>query len=238
MPSHNASHQAWQVLLQRSSVAQATETTPNPPPIRSGYPLHDRDPPLSRPTHTPTGTPAAASSLGLPLRRPISPARLTGRDNYGMWSVSTEIALKTLKAWKIINGVTLVTPDSYDDNPEAINAACREWLLETLEEDEVTTQKVTSNRKKFKKHLTDEYELWKELNGIALSEIYDSCTQSIQLLIGKKNATDVWKQLKSTFAVSGFPSVEQDIPEDARPRLFGVSHCETSLTSSSQPKSA
>jgi len=155
-----------------------------------------------------------------------------------MWSVSTEIALKMLKAWKIINGVTLVTPDSYDDNPEALNAACREWLLETLEEDEVTTQKVTSNRKKFKKHLTDEYELWKELNGIALSEIYDSCTQSIQLLIGKKNATDVWKQLKSTFAVSGFASIEQDIPEDARPRLFAVSHCETSLTSSSQPKSA
>ena len=27
----------------------------------------------------------------------------------------------------------------------------------------------------------------------------------------KKNATDVWKQLKSSFAVSGFASVEQDI---------------------------
>lgn len=83
--------------------------------------------------------------------------------------------------------------------------------VETLEEDEVIIQKVTSNRKKFK-YLTDEYELWEELNGIALSEIYDSCTQSIQLLIGKKrNATDVWKQLKSSFAVSGFASVEQDI---------------------------
>jgi len=122
-----------------------------------------------------------------------------------------ETALKKLKAWKIINSVTQVKPDGYDDNPEALNAACREWLLETLEEDEVTTQKVTSNRKKFKKHLTDEYELWEELNGIALSEIYDSCTQSIQLLIGKKNATDIWKQLKSSFAVSGFASVEQDI---------------------------
>jgi hypothetical protein len=139
-------------------------------------------------------------------------ARLTGKDNYGTWSVSTEMALKKLKAWKIINGVTPVTPDGYDDNPEALTAACREWLLETLEEDEVTTQKVTSNRKKFKKRLTDEYELWDELNGIALSEIYDSCTQYIQLLIGKKkNTTDVWKQLKSSFAVSGFASVEQDI---------------------------
>jgi Zn-dependent oligopeptidase len=72
-------------------------------------------------------------------------ARLTGKDNYATWSVSTEMALKKLKAWKIINGVTPVTPDGYDDNPEALNAACREWLLETLEEDEVTTQKVTSN---------------------------------------------------------------------------------------------
>jgi hypothetical protein len=73
-------------------------------------------------------------------------------------------------------------------------------------------QKVTSNRKKFKKHLTDEYELWEELNGTALSEIYESCTQSIQLLIGKKeSATEVWKQLESSFAVSGFASVEQQI---------------------------
>jgi len=38
-------------------------------------------------------------------------ARLTGKDNYGTWSVSTEMALKKLKAWKIINGVTPVTPD-------------------------------------------------------------------------------------------------------------------------------
>jgi hypothetical protein len=73
-------------------------------------------------------------------------------------------------------------------------------------------QKVTSDRKKFKKHLTDEYELWEELNGTALGEIYESCTQSIQLLIGKKeSATEVWKQLESSFAVSGFASVEQQI---------------------------
>jgi transposase InsO family protein len=139
-------------------------------------------------------------------------SKLTGKDNYGTWSVATEMALKTLKAWKIITGVTPATPDCYDDNPEALNAACKEWLLETLEEDDVTAQKITSNRKKFKKHLTGEYEQWEELNGIALSEIYNSCTQSIQLLIGKKkNAIDVWKQLESSFAVSGFASVEQDI---------------------------
>jgi hypothetical protein len=119
-------------------------------------------------------------------------SKLTGKDNYGTWSVSTEMALKKLKAWKIINSVTSVTPHCYDNNSEALNAACKEWLLETLEEEEVTTQKITANRKKFKKHLADEYEQWEELNGIALSEIYDSCTQSIQLLIGKKkNATDV-----------------------------------------------
>jgi hypothetical protein len=139
-------------------------------------------------------------------------ARLTGKDNYGTWSVSTEMALKKLKAWKTINGVTPVTPDFYNDDVAAQDAACKEWLLETHEDAEVTAQKVTANRKKFKKHLADEYEQWEELNGIALSEIYDSCTQSIQLLIGKKkNATDVWKQLQSSFAVSGFASVEQDI---------------------------
>jgi hypothetical protein len=80
----------------------------------------------------------------------------------------------------------LVAPDFYDDDPQALNAACKEWLLETYEEEEVTLQKISSNRKTFKKHLTDEYGLWDELNGIALSEIYDSCTQSVQLLIGKK----------------------------------------------------
>jgi hypothetical protein len=42
-------------------------------------------------------------------------ARPTGKDNYGTGSVSTEMALKKLKAWKIINGVRPVTPDFYDD---------------------------------------------------------------------------------------------------------------------------
>ena len=136
--------------------------------------------------------------------------KLTGKDNYGTWSVSTEMALNKLKAWKVIDGATPITPDSY--NTVALDAACKEWLLETLEEGEVTAQKVTSNRKRFKKHLNDEYEKWKELNGVALSEIYDSCAQSIQLLIGKKkSAAEVWKQLKSSYSVSGFASVEQQI---------------------------
>jgi hypothetical protein len=103
-------------------------------------------------------------------------ARLTGKDNYGTWSVSTEMALKKLKAWKTINGVTSVTLDFYNDDVAAQDAACKEWLLETYEDAEVTVQKVIANRKKFKKHLADEYEQWEELNGIALSEIYDSCT--------------------------------------------------------------
>jgi hypothetical protein len=29
-------------------------------------------------------------------------AKLTSKDNYGTWSVSTEIALKRLKAWKVV----------------------------------------------------------------------------------------------------------------------------------------
>lgn len=116
------------------------------------------------------------------------------------------------KAWKIINGVRPVTPDSYYDDVTTQDEACQEWLLETLEEKEVTAQKITTNRKKFRKHLVTEYELWKEFDRIALSEVYDSCTQSIQFLIDKKkNATDVWKQLEGSFAVSGFASVEQDI---------------------------
>lgn len=52
----------------------------------------------------------------------------------------------------------------------------------------------------------------RELNAIALSEIYDSCVRSIQLLIGdKRNAAEVWKQLQSSFVVSGFASVEQQV---------------------------
>jgi hypothetical protein len=140
-------------------------------------------------------------------------AKLTGKDNYGTWSTSTEMALMRRKAWKVITGVPPPTPESFGDkDTEKLDAACREWLLETLEDNEVTSQKVTANRKKFKKHLAAEYEQWEELNGIALSEIYDSCTQSVQLLIGKKkNAAEVWKQLKNSFSVCGFASVEQHI---------------------------
>ena len=113
-------------------------------------------------------------------------AKLTGKDNYTTWSVSTKIALKQLKAWKVIDGQRPETPESFEDT-ELLDTACKEWLLETLEDNEVTTQRVVSNRKKFKKHLTAENEQWEELNDIALGEIYDSCSQPIQLLIGKKN---------------------------------------------------
>ena len=80
-----------------------------------------------------------------------------------------------LKAWKVIDGERPKTPESFEDI-ESLDAACKEWLLETLEDNEVTTQRVVSNRKKFKKHLTTENEQWQELNSIALGEIYNSCS--------------------------------------------------------------
>lgn len=86
---------------------------------------------------------------------------------------------------RVINGEAPVAPDC-DDDPQALSAACKEWLLETGDEDDVSTQKITSNRKKFKKHLICEYEQWERLNGVALSEIYDSCAQSIQLSVGRR----------------------------------------------------
>jgi hypothetical protein len=81
------------------------------------------------------------------------------------------MALKKLKAWKVINGEAPVALDFYDDDPQALSAACKDWLLETSDEDDVSTQKVTSNRKKFEKHHIYEYEQWEGLNGVALSEI-------------------------------------------------------------------
>jgi len=116
--------------------------------------------------------------------------------------------LNKLKAWRVINEEAPVKPDLYDD--AVLDAACKEWLLETLEEEEVTEQKVISNRKKFKKHLVVEYREWQELNGIALSEIYDSCSHSVQILIGENCVVaEVWKQLKSCYSVSGYAAVEQ-----------------------------
>ena len=136
-------------------------------------------------------------------------AKLTGKDNYGTWSTSTEVALMTHKAWKVINGKEPPTPESFENDSKSLDAACKEWLLETLEKDEVTTQKITANRKKFKKHLADVHEQWEELNDIAVGEIYNSCIQSVQVLIGKKkNAAEIWKQLESSFSVSGFASDE------------------------------
>jgi hypothetical protein len=113
---------------------------------------------------------------------------------------------------RVINGEAPVAPDFYDDDPQALSAACKEWLLETGDEDDVSTQKITSNRKKFKKHLICEYEQWERLNGVALSEVYDSCAQSIQLSVGKKKrAAEVWKQLENSFAISSFALVELQI---------------------------
>ena len=60
------------------------------------------------------------------------------------------MALKKLKAWKIINGVQPVTPDFYDDDATAQDDACQEWLLETFEEKEVTPQKVTANHDRWR----------------------------------------------------------------------------------------
>jgi hypothetical protein len=34
--------------------------------------------------------------------------KLTEKDNYGTWSVSTEMALKRLKAWKVIKDIAPV----------------------------------------------------------------------------------------------------------------------------------
>jgi hypothetical protein len=93
------------------------------------------------------------------------------------------MALNKLKAWRVINEEAPVKPDLYDD--ATLDAACKEWLLEMLEEEEVTGQKVISNRKKFKKHLAVEYREWQELNGITLSEIYNSCSHSVQILISE-----------------------------------------------------
>jgi hypothetical protein len=92
--------------------------------------------------------------------------KLTGKENYGTWKTSTEMALMRLKAWKVITDDAPVTPDSYDDDPEALSVACKEWLLETHGDHEVTAQKVTANRKKFKKRLSNEHEQWREPNII------------------------------------------------------------------------
>ena len=61
------------------------------------------------------------------------------------------MALNKLKAWRVINEEAPVKPDLYDD--AALDTACKEWLLETLEEEEVTGQKVISNRKKLRRKL-------------------------------------------------------------------------------------
>jgi hypothetical protein len=67
---------------------------------------------------------ASVSSSILPasIRASVSlQPRPTGKDNHGTWSVSTEIALKKLKAWKVINGEGPVALDFYDDDPRALS---------------------------------------------------------------------------------------------------------------------
>jgi hypothetical protein len=67
------------------------------------------------------------------------------------------MALNKLKAWRVINEGAPVKPDFCDNDDTALDTACKEWLLKTVEESEVTPQKVTGNRKKFKKHPDTEY---------------------------------------------------------------------------------
>lgn len=56
-------------------------------------------------------------------------------------SVSTKLAMKRLKAWKVINDARPIAPD-FSTTDEALDVACKAWLLETLEEGEVTTQTI------------------------------------------------------------------------------------------------
>ena len=52
-------------------------------------------------------------------------AKLTGKDNYNIWSISTKIALLQLEAWKVIEGERPKTPESFEDT-ESLDAACKE----------------------------------------------------------------------------------------------------------------
>jgi hypothetical protein len=52
-------------------------------------------------------------------------SKLTGKDNYGTWRISTEIALNKLKAWRVINEEAPVKPDFYTSDV-ALGAACKE----------------------------------------------------------------------------------------------------------------
>ena len=81
--------------------------------------------------------------------------KLTGKDNYNIQSISTKIALLQLEAWKVIEGERPKISELFQ-NIKLLDEAYKEQLLETLEDNEITTQKIVANRKKFKKYLITE----------------------------------------------------------------------------------
>jgi len=84
------------------------------------------------------------------------PLNLSTLETSITWSTSAEMALKRLKACKVITSKVPVVPDFYDEDPKVLDVACKEWFLGTLEDDEVTTHNIITNRKKFKKQLAGE----------------------------------------------------------------------------------
>jgi hypothetical protein len=52
--------------------------------------------------------------------------KLIEKENYGTWKTSTKMAQMRLKAWKVITDDTPLTPDFYDNDPEARSIACKE----------------------------------------------------------------------------------------------------------------
>jgi hypothetical protein len=87
--------------------------------------------------------------------------KLAGKETVAPESVHRNGPMK-LKAWKVITGDAPVAPHFYDDDPGALSVACKEWLLETHEDHEVTARKANANPKKFEKNLSNEHEQWRE----------------------------------------------------------------------------
>ncbi|KAF7508532.1 hypothetical protein GJ744_009081 [Endocarpon pusillum] len=145
-------------------------------------------------------------------QRPKHPV-LTGKDNWSTWSKGFFMYLKRKKLYNALS-----------DNPIPINpSACigellndhvKEYILDTeeIEEDKITAQKISANKRKVTEALQAKFDEWQERNDEALSEISYGCSTAIQGLIGKYTvAKDLWTFLEKSYSSSSITMIDSKL---------------------------
>ncbi|KAF7504566.1 hypothetical protein GJ744_002061 [Endocarpon pusillum] len=145
-------------------------------------------------------------------QRPKHPV-LTGKDNWSTWSKGFFMYLKGKELHDVLS-----------DNPIPLNPSTligeigndhvKEYILDTkeIEEDKITAQKISANKRKVRKALQAKFDEWQERNDEALSEIYYGCSTAIQGVIDNHTiAKQLWTYLEKSYSSAGMATIDSEL---------------------------